>query len=51
MWVTVVGDVNLVDTFVDMDVYGGFLYVIVNSFSTKYSANASQTDINYYRMR
>lgn len=51
MWVTVIGDVNLVDTFADMEVYEGFLYVVVNSFSTKYSTNASQTDINYYRMR
>lgn len=51
MWVTVVGDENLADSFADMDIYGGYLYVVVNSFSTKYSANASQTDINYYRLR
>jgi hypothetical protein len=34
-----------------MDVFNGFVYVIVNSFSTFYSSNSSQTDINYYKMR
>jgi hypothetical protein len=51
MWVTVVGDEYLADSFVDMEIYGGYLYTVVNSFSTKYSTNASQTDINYYRIR
>ena len=51
LWVTVLGDKKLGDSFADMDCYGGYLYVIVNSFSTKYSTNASQTDINYYKLR
>ena len=50
-WVTVVGDEIFGDSFADMACFGNYLYVTVNSFSTQYSTNSSQTDINYYRLR
>lgn len=31
--------------------FGNYLYVFLNSFSTKYSTNTTQTDIYYYRLR
>jgi len=34
-----------------MKAWGNNLYVILNSFSTEYSTNSSQTDIYYYRLR
>lgn len=34
-----------------MATLGNDLVVFLNSYSTKYSTNSSQTDIYYYRMR
>lgn len=39
------------DYVADLECYGNNVYAILNSFSTTYSTNSSQTDIYYYRMR
>jgi hypothetical protein len=51
LWVTVVGNEQFLDSFADLEVYGNSVYVLTNSFSTKYATNSSQTDIYYYRLR
>lgn len=33
-WTTVLGDNTYQDSYADMEIYGGFLYVTLNSFST-----------------
>lgn len=50
-WVTVLGDKYYSDYFLDFDVYGNSLYVILNSYTTTYASDASYTDIYYYRLR
>ncbi len=50
-WITVCGNEEFLDEFADMRAHGNYLYVLVNSFSTSYSTNSSQTDIYYYRLR
>jgi len=51
LWVTVVGNEQFLDSYADLEVYGNNVYVVTNSFSTKYTANSSQTDIYFYRLR
>ena len=50
-WITVCGNEKYLDKYGEMVSWGNFIYVFINSFSTEYSTNATQTDIYYYRMR
>ncbi|CDW88139.1 neurohypophysial n-terminal domain containing protein [Stylonychia lemnae] len=50
-WTTVIGNENYTDSFGRMANFGNSLFVFLNSYSTKYSTNTSQTDIYYYRLR
>ncbi len=51
MWTTVVGNEVFTDYFGRMANLGNHLYVYLNSYSTVYSTNSSQTDIYYYKIR
>lgn len=50
-WVTVVGNDVFSDVFVDLQYWANNVYVVVNSVTLAYSQNASQTDINYFKLR
>lgn len=50
-WVNVFGDKTYIDYFAGMAKYGNMIYVLTTSFSTKFSQDATNRDINYYRVR
>eukprot|EP00347_Sterkiella_histriomuscorum_P007679 403347989 len=51
LWTTVIGNEQYMDTIADIECYGNNIYVVLNSFSTQFTTNSSQTDIYYYRLR
>ena len=51
LWTTLLGDPENVDYFVGLSIYDGHVYAVLNSHTSTYSTDETQTDIIYAKIR
>ena len=51
LWVTLRGDPENIDVFLDLSIYNNHLYVASTSYTSAYSNNEAQTDIIHTKIR